>query len=172
MVYGMAKLVPGCGSGTTAQRLALINLAMYKCMCLCQQMKSGSCMVVSFKHNCVVLLTVVTCKSPHSYLSLLMQVARRSQACETDYTEVLATYLLSFAAAMRQGDVDKAMPMSTSATSEFGLATPAASVQPQRPLLQDPAAAIMPLWTCFLAADASVIVKQVQTTFFSKTSSN
>ncbi len=82
-----------------------------------------------------------------------------------DHTEALATYLLAFAADMRQKDVDKAVLKSPSTRSESGLATPAASVQPQCPLLQDPAAASIPLWACFLAADASVLVKQVQIIF-------
>ncbi|DBA82454.1 TPA: hypothetical protein ACH3X2_000688 [Trebouxia sp. C0005] len=104
---------------------------------------------------------VVSWYMPWQDLYLVVaQVARRSQACAADHTAALATYLLSFAAAMRQSNVDKVTPMSPSTMSGFGLATPAASLQPQRPLLQNAAAASMPLWTCFLAADASVIVKQ------------
>ncbi|KAL0040054.1 hypothetical protein WJX79_004363 [Trebouxia sp. C0005] len=75
---------------------------------------------------------VVSWYMPWQDLYLVVaQVARRSQACAADHTAALATYLLSFAAAMRQSNVDK-----------------------------NAAAASMPLWTCFLAADASVIVKQ------------
>jgi hypothetical protein len=94
-----------------------------------------------------------------------MQVARRRKACVMDHTQPLVTYLLSFAADMRQKDVDKTVLMSPSTTPEPGLATPAASVQPQSPLPQDPAAASIPLWACFLAADASIVVKQVQIMF-------
>ena len=164
MVHAMAKLVRGCGSGTTALCLALINLAMLTdaCTCLSKWRMVQTCLCPLY---CVVLLTMVKCKSPDSYIFLLMQVARHRQACVTDFTEALATYLLSFAADMRQKDVDKAVLTSPSTTSESGLATPAASVQPQCPLIQDPAAASMPLWTCFLAADASMIVKQVHITF-------
>ncbi len=82
-----------------------------------------------------------------------------------DHTQPLVTYLLSFAADMRQKDVDKAVLKSPSTRSESGLAMPAASVQPQCPLPQNPAAASIPLWACFLAADASVVVKQVQIIF-------
>ena len=102
-------------------------------------------------------------ESPDSYLFLLMQVARRNQACETDFTETLAKYLLSFAAAMPQSDIHQAMPTSPSTASEFGLAMPASTVQPP-PIPLHQAAASMSLWTCFLAADASVVVKQVKIT--------
>ena len=94
-----------------------------------------------------------------------MQVAQCRQACVTDHTQTLATYLLSFAADMRQKDVDKAVLMPPSTRSESGLATLAASVQPQCPLLPDPAGASIPLWASLLAAGASVLVKQVQIIF-------
>ncbi|KAA6427368.1 MAG: hypothetical protein FRX49_02032 [Trebouxia sp. A1-2] len=85
---------------------------------------------------------VVSWYMPWQDLYLVVaQVARRSQACAADHTAALATYLLSFAAAMRQSNVDKVTPMSPSTMSGFGLATPAASLQPQRPLLQNAAAA-------------------------------
>ena len=79
-----------------------------------------------------------------------MQVARRNQACETDFAETLAKYLLSFAAAMPQSDIHKSI-------------NPVSTVQPP-PIPLHQAAASMSLWTCFLAADASVVVKQVQIT--------
>ncbi len=82
-----------------------------------------------------------------------------------DHTQPLVTYLLSFAADMRQKDVDKAVLRSPSTTSGSGLAMPAASVQPESPLPQDAAGASIPLWACFLAAGASVLVKQVQIIF-------